>query len=98
MTNEKETATQTQISEILTLAAERARQYVRDVAGRRVAPSEAAVSALAEFHENFPESSCDPSNVIEKLDEIASAATGALAGARYFGFVHRGLFPPPLAA
>src|SRR5260370_25651766 len=98
MTNEKETATQTQISEILTVAAERAQQYVRDVAGRRVASSEAAVSALAEFHENFPESSCDPSNVIEKLDEIGRPATGAITGGRYFGFVNGGMVPAALGA
>ena len=98
MANGKETATQTQISEILTLAAKRAQQYVRDVAGRRVAPSEAAVSALAELHEAFPQSSCDPSDVIAKLDEIGSAATVAITGGRYFGFVNGGMVPAALGA
>jgi glutamate/tyrosine decarboxylase-like PLP-dependent enzyme len=98
MANEKETGTQVQIIEILGLAAERAQRYVRSVPVRKVGPSEAAVSALAEFHETFPQSSCDPSSVIERLDEIGSAATVATTGGRYFGFVNGGMVPAALAA
>jgi glutamate/tyrosine decarboxylase-like PLP-dependent enzyme len=98
MLNEKETGMRSQVSEILGVAAERARRYTRDVAGRRVAPSEAAVSALAELHESFPASSCDPTKVIERLDEIGSAATVATTGGRYFGFVNGGMIPAALGA
>src|SRR6266568_6145742 len=98
MANEKETGMQVQVIEILRLAAERAQRYVRAAPVRRVEPSEAAVSALAEFHETFPQSSCDPSNVIERLDEIGSAATVATTGGRYFGFVNGGMVPAALAA
>src|SRR5258708_15398388 len=98
MANEKETGTQVQVLEMLRLAAARAERYVRAAPVRRVGPSEAAVSALAEFHEAFPESSCDPSNVIERLDEIGSAATVATTGGRYFGFVNGGMVPARLAA
>jgi glutamate/tyrosine decarboxylase-like PLP-dependent enzyme len=98
MANERKAGTHAQISEILNLAAERAQHYVRDVAGRRVGPSEAAVFALADFHESFPQSSCDPTTVIEKLDEIGSAATVTATGGRYFGFVNGGMVPAALAA
>ena len=98
MANEKETGMQVQVIEILRLAAERAQRYVRAAPVRRVEPSEAAVSALAEFHETFPQSSCDPSNVIERLDEIGSAATVATTGGRYFGFVNGGMVPAAMAA
>ena len=98
MANEKETGMQVQVIEILRLAAERAQRYVRAAPVRRVGPSEAAVSALAEFHETFPQSSCDPSNVIERLDEIGSAATVATTGGRYFGFVNGGMVPAAMAA
>jgi len=98
MANEKETGMQVQVIEILRLAAERAQRYVRAAPVRRVGPSEAAVSALAEFHETLPQSSCDPSNVIERLDEIGSAATVATTGGRYFGFVNGGMVPAAMAA
>jgi aromatic-L-amino-acid decarboxylase len=56
------------------------------------------MTALAELHETFPQSSCDPSTVIEQLDEIGSAATVATTGGRYFGFVNGGMVPAALAA
>src|SRR5437879_1896169 len=80
------------------LAAERARGDVRDVADRRVEPSKAAVTALAELQESFPQSPNDPGEVIAKLDQIGSAATVATTGGRYFGFVNGGMVPAALAA
>src|SRR6266853_467127 len=84
--------------DLLCLAADKARRYVQDVAGRRVGPSEAALAALAELHEPFPLSPCDPTAVIKRLDEIGSAATVATTGGRYFGFVNGGMVPAALAA
>jgi len=98
MANERESGAQAQISDVLDLAAERARRYARDVAERRVGPSESAVTALAELHEPFPQSPSDPSDVIAKLDQIGSAATVATTGGRYFGFVNGGMIPAALAA
>jgi glutamate/tyrosine decarboxylase-like PLP-dependent enzyme len=89
---------QSQSDDVLSLAADKARIYVRGVAERRVAPSEAAVAALGELHEPFPLSPCDPTAVIKKLDEIGSAATVATTGGRYFGFVNGGMVPAALAA
>jgi glutamate/tyrosine decarboxylase-like PLP-dependent enzyme len=93
-----ETGMGAQINDLLNLAAGRAREYVRNVAERRVGPSEAAVTALAAFQESFPQSPSDPSDVIARLDQIGSAATVATTGGRYFGFVNGGMVPAALAA
>ena len=53
MANQEGIGAQVQINDLLILAAERARGYVQDVAERRVEPSQAAVSALAELQESF---------------------------------------------
>ena len=98
MANETGTRAQAQICNVLDLAAERAKRYVRAVTERRVGPSEAAVSALAGLHESFPQSPSDPSEVIARLDEIGSAATVATTGGRYFGFVNGGMLPAAMAA
>src|SRR5213082_1621741 len=98
MANQEGIGAQVQINDLLILAAERARGYVRDVAERRVEPSKAAVTALAELQESFPQSPNDPGEVIAKLDQIGSAATTAMTGGRYFGFVNGGMVPAALAA
>jgi glutamate/tyrosine decarboxylase-like PLP-dependent enzyme len=84
--------------DVLNLAAGKAQSYVRGIAERRVAPTEAALAALAELHEPFPWSSSDPSDVIERLDQIGSRATLATTGGRYFGFVNGGMVLTALAA
>jgi glutamate/tyrosine decarboxylase-like PLP-dependent enzyme len=85
-------------SDVLNLAADKARRYVEDVAERRVSPSEAALAALAGLNEPFPPLPSDPSEVIARLDAIGSAATVATTGGRYFGFVNGGMVPAALAA
>jgi glutamate/tyrosine decarboxylase-like PLP-dependent enzyme len=82
----------------LAVAAERSRRYIQGVADRRVAPGERELAALSQFHEPFPESSTDPSEVIAMLDEIGSPATVASTGSRYFGFVIGGTVPAAMAA
>ena len=89
---------QSKSEDVLSLVADKARSYVRGAGERRVGPSEAAVVALAELHEPFPLSPCDPMAVIKRLDEIGSAATVATTGGRYFGFVNGGMVPAALAA
>ena len=84
--------------EVLSIAADRARRYVRDIADRRVAPASDSVAALAKFHERFPEHSCDPAEVIAVLDDLGSPATVATTGGRYFGFVIGGALPASMAA
>jgi glutamate/tyrosine decarboxylase-like PLP-dependent enzyme len=98
MATDTGTGAQSQNSDLLSLAAERARRYIQDVPERRVAPSKTAVAALAELHEPFPSSPSDPSEVVARLDELGSAATVTTTGGRYFGFVNGGMLPAALAA
>src|SRR5437667_6136036 len=98
MATDRAVGAQSKREDVLSLAADKARSYVRGAGERRVGPSEAAVVALAELHEPFPLSPCDPMAVIKRLDEIGSAATVATTGGRYFGFVNGGMVPAALAA
>jgi glutamate/tyrosine decarboxylase-like PLP-dependent enzyme len=82
----------------LSLAAERARRYVREIGERRVAPAPDDVAALTKFHEGFPEMPSDPRDVVRMLDELGSPATVATAGRRYFGFVVGGVLPAAMGA
>ncbi len=84
--------------DVLELAANKARKYVRNVSEQRVSPCEGSLAALAELHEPFPPSPSDPSEVIERLDQIGSAATVATTGGRYFGFVNGGMVQAAMAA
>ena len=84
--------------ELLRFTAERAQQYVENVRERRVAPAERELAALARLHEALPQSSSDPREVLQMLDEIGSPATVASTGGRYFGFVIGGSLPVVTAA
>ena len=90
--NEPDTST------LLTRAAEIAMRYVSNASGRRVGPTEAALAGLQRFHEPFPQTGCDPKEVLKMLDEIGSPATVLNTGGRYFGFVNGGTLPVSLAA
>jgi glutamate/tyrosine decarboxylase-like PLP-dependent enzyme len=84
--------------DVLTLAAERARRYVREIGARRVAPGPDDVAALAKFQEGFPDTASDPQDVVRMLDELGSPATVATTGGRYFGFVVGGVLPASMGA
>ena len=84
--------------DVLNLAAELAREYVREAATRRVGPSGAALAALSELNEPFPDAPSNPAEVISLLDRIGSATTVTTTGGRYFGFVNGGMVPTALAA
>jgi glutamate/tyrosine decarboxylase-like PLP-dependent enzyme len=83
---------------LLTLAAERAIRYLEQLPSRRVAPDERAISGLASLDTPVPENPADPREVLELLDDVASPATMAMAGPRFFGFVIGGSLPAALAA
>jgi glutamate/tyrosine decarboxylase-like PLP-dependent enzyme len=89
---------QSSILDALTIAAERSRRYIQSIPNRRVAPAEKDIAALAQFHEPFPESPTDPTEVIAMLDDIGSPATVATTGSRYFGYVIGGNLPASMAA
>lgn len=78
--------------------AERAIRYLEELDSRAVAPLPAAVSALHRLDTAFPESGESPSDVLALLDEVASPATMAMAGRRFFGFVIGGAYPVSVAA
>ena len=84
--------------DVLAMAADRARRYVREIGDRKVAPGEKELAALSRFHEPFPERSSDPGEVVAMLDEVGSPATMATTGGRYFGFVIGGALPASMAA
>jgi glutamate/tyrosine decarboxylase-like PLP-dependent enzyme len=84
--------------DVLSIAADRARRYVREIGERRVGPTENELASLARFHEPFPESSSDPGEVVTMLDDLGSPATVATTGRRYFGFVIGGALPASIAA
>jgi glutamate/tyrosine decarboxylase-like PLP-dependent enzyme len=79
-------------------AAERATRYLTNLDLRPVAPTAAAEARLAELGGELPAGTTDPRAVLALLDEIASPATVASAGGRYFGFVIGGTLPAALAA
>jgi len=59
-----------------------ATHYASTAHERRVSPAASAVAALQRFHEPFPETSSDPIDVLEMLDEIGSPATVTTTGGR----------------
>lgn len=86
------------MSELLHDTARRAARYLETLETRAVAPSAAAVEALAGLGGPLPERGLDAAQVIARLDSVASPATMASAGGRYFGFVTGGTLPAALAA
>src|SRR5438094_1493521 len=98
MATDKDASELGECTELLNLAADKARRYVQSIADRRVSPSETALGAPAELPEPIPPFTWGPTVVINRLDEIGSAATVATTGGRYFGFVNGGMVPAALAA
>jgi glutamate/tyrosine decarboxylase-like PLP-dependent enzyme len=78
--------------------ADRAIRYLTALPERPVAPDPGAVAALEALDIPLPDQPTDPSSVLRLLDETASAATTAMAGPRFFGFVVGGSLPAALAA
>ncbi|MEK6280170.1 MAG: aminotransferase class V-fold PLP-dependent enzyme [Acidobacteriota bacterium] len=83
---------------LLTETAERAIRYLESLPERRVAPSKAAVEALAAFRVPFPAEPIIPGSLLKQLDELGSPATMAMPGPRFFGFVIGGALPATVAA
>jgi len=79
-------------------AASRASDYIAGLESRGVAPTPEAVERLKLLDIPLQDASVEPLEVLRELDEIASPATVASAGGRYFGFVIGGSLPAALAA
>src|SRR5258706_8473906 len=84
--------------ELLESTAERAISYLEGLENRSVAPPAEAVAKLAILDQPLNDNSTPPEQVINRLDEICSPATMAMAGPRFFGFVIGGAVPGTLAA
>lgn len=80
-------------------AAERGIRYLEGLESRPVSAQPAAIERLREALDTaMPSESREPAEVLRFLDELASPATVASAGGRYFGFVTGGALPVSVAA
>ncbi|GAC1683204.1 MAG: aminotransferase class V-fold PLP-dependent enzyme [Gemmatimonadaceae bacterium] len=86
------------MTDLLREAAERSIRYLEGLGERRVAPSAAGVARLTELDIPLPCAGTDPSVVLQRLDDLGSPATMAMAGPRFFGFVIGGALPATVAA
>ena len=78
--------------------AQRSIRYLETIRYRSVAPAPEAIARLTELYEPLPEHPTEPNDVIQRLDELGSPATVAIAGSRFFGFVTGGALPVTVAA
>src|SRR5690348_9144914 len=83
--------------QVLANVAERSQRYLGSLKDRRVPPTPEALAALRALDVPLQESPASPEAVVEELDRLASPATIAIAGPRYFGFVNSGALPGALA-
>ncbi len=79
-------------------AAQRAITYLDGLDSRPVAPLPEGLAKLDQLDQALPEESSEPEATLKFLDETCSAATMAMAGPRFFGFVIGGSQPVALAA
>jgi glutamate/tyrosine decarboxylase-like PLP-dependent enzyme len=89
---------ETDAATLIADAASRAARYLAGVGERSVAPTTAALSALARLAPPLPERGLAAERVLALLDEAGSPATLASAGPRVFGFVIGGSLPATVAA
>src|SRR5438270_10963679 len=83
--------------ELLTDAAERAIRYIEGLNERGVAPDPTAVARLEELGIPLPARPSSADETVALLDSY-NAATMAMTGPRFFGFVIGGALPATLAA
>lgn len=83
---------------LLEEGAERAIRYLEHLDARGVAPTPEAMARLSLLDSALPETRTNPHDVIALLDEVASPATMAMAGRRFFGFVIGGSLPITVVA
>ena len=82
----------------LDVAARSAREYIDGLPDRRVAPPPGAIEGLRRLRVPLPEDGSTAEETVALLHEVASPATVASSGGRYFGFVIGGALPAGVAA
>jgi glutamate/tyrosine decarboxylase-like PLP-dependent enzyme len=85
-------------SRLLADVAKRATRYLSQIDERRVWPSRDALAALSAFDVPLQEHPIPAQEVVDELDRLASPATMAIAGPRFFGFVNGSGLPAAVAA
>jgi glutamate/tyrosine decarboxylase-like PLP-dependent enzyme len=85
-------------ADLLENAAQRAIAYRDTVGDRSVAPEADAVAAVERFIEPLPEAGMADEDTLALLDDVGSAASIAVAGPRFFGFVIGGSLPVTVAS
>ena len=83
---------------LLRQAADAAIEHLAGLPDRAVAPTPAALAALAALPSAVPEHGRDASEVLRELAEVGGPAMHASGGGRYFGFVTGGSLPVAAAA
>ncbi len=75
------------MKDILSDVSRRVELYLNDIENRRVFPTKANIGRLSQLDTSLPVDPTTPEEVIKQLDDIASPATVASTGGRYFGYV-----------
>ncbi len=84
--------------ELLQATADRAIAYLDSLAERPVRAEPDAVAALDSLNDPVPDRGRPATSVLADLDRLGTAASVAMAGPRYFGFVIGGSLPVGVAA
>ena len=85
------------MEDLLSQVVRRANRYINEMQTRRVSPSPGDVTNLQRLNVPLQDDPIDPATVLAELDDIASPATVASTGGRFFGFVIGGCLPAPMA-
>ena len=83
---------------LLENSAPRAISYLEGLGTRHVMPSPHAIAELPRLGGKLPPHPCDAQDVLALLDDVASPASMAMAGPRFFGLVIGGALPVTVAA
>jgi glutamate/tyrosine decarboxylase-like PLP-dependent enzyme len=85
------------MEDLLAQVIKRANRYINEMQTRRVSPSPGDIANLQGLNVPLQDDPIDPATVLAELDDIASPATVASTGGRFFGFVIGGCLPAPMA-